>query len=79
MKNPDFFYKIIPNYVKDISTRLKQLMAYADDILKSARTKGALIEALNQISPSSKEVGLRINIEKTKYMSAQKRIIIKRI
>jgi hypothetical protein len=57
----------------NISTRLKQLMAYADDILISARTKGALIEALNQISSSSKEVGLRINIEKTKYMKCTKK------
>ena len=51
----------------NISTRLKQLMAYADDILISTRTKGALIEALNQISSSSKEVGLRINRENQIY------------
>ena len=57
----------------NISTRLKQLMAYADDILITARTKGALIEALHQLKSSSMEVGLRINEEKTKYLKCSKK------
>jgi hypothetical protein len=56
----------------NISTRLKQLIAYADDILILARTKGSLIEALQQLK-SSIEVGLRINEEKTKYLKCSKK------
>jgi hypothetical protein len=52
----------------NISTRLKQMIAYADDILTLARTKGSLIEALQQLKKSSIKVGLRINEEKTKYL-----------
>jgi len=40
----------------NISTRLKQLMAYADDILILARTKKSLTEALQQLKKSSIEV-----------------------
>jgi len=39
-----------------ISTSLKQLMAYADDILILARTKKSLMEALQQLKKSSIEV-----------------------
>jgi len=52
----------------NISTRLKQLMAYADEILILARTKKSLMEALQQLKQSSIEVGLKINEEKTKFL-----------
>jgi retron-type reverse transcriptase len=45
----------------NIFTRLKQLMAYADDILILARTKRSLTDALEQLKKSSLEVGLEIN------------------
>jgi hypothetical protein len=48
----------------NISTRLIQLMAYADDILILARTKKSLTEALQHLTKSSMEVGLKINEEK---------------
>jgi hypothetical protein len=57
----------------NIYTRLEQLKAYADDILILARTKGSLIEALQQLKKSSIEVGLRINEEKTKYLKCSKK------
>ena len=57
----------------NISTRLKQLLAYADDIIITTRTKGALTEALHLLKTSSKEVGLKINEEKTKYLKCSKK------
>jgi hypothetical protein len=57
----------------NISTRLKQLMAYADHILILARTERSLIEAPPQLKKSSIEVGLKINEEKTKYLKCSKR------
>ena len=48
----------------NISTRLKQLMAYADDILTLARTKKSITEAFQQLKKSSIEVGLKVNEEK---------------
>jgi hypothetical protein len=62
----------------NISTRLKQLMAYADDILILARTKRSLIEALQQLKKSSIEVGLKINEEKIKYLKCSKKDTKKR-
>jgi hypothetical protein len=57
----------------NISTRLKQLLAYADDIVITTRTKGALIETLHQLKSSSEEVGLKINEKKTKYLKCSKK------
>jgi hypothetical protein len=61
----------------NISTRLKQLMAYADYIVILARTKKSLTEALQQLKKSSIEVGLKINQEKTKYLKCSKKGIKK--
>jgi len=48
----------------NISTRLRQLTAYRDDILIKARTKQSLIGTFQQIKYNSFEVGLTINEEK---------------
>jgi hypothetical protein len=57
----------------NISTCLKQLMAYADNILILAHTKKFLTEVLQQLQKSSMEVGLKINKEKTKYLKCSKK------
>jgi len=57
----------------NISTCLKQLMAYADDILILASTKKYLMEVLQKLKKSSIEVGLKINEEKIKYLKCSKK------
>jgi len=41
----------------NISTRLRQLTAYADDVLITARTKQSLIDTFQQLKNNSMEVG----------------------
>ena len=77
--SPTLFNLIIGNLLTqvglrgNISTRPKQLMAYADDILILARTEKSLIETFKQLKESSMEVGLKINEEKTKYLKCSKK------
>jgi len=40
-------------------------MAYADDVLITARTKESLIDTFQQLKNNSMEVGLTINEKKT--------------
>jgi hypothetical protein len=57
----------------NISTRLRQLSAYADGILLIARTKQSLIDTVQQLQNDSMEVGLIINEKKTKYLRCTKK------
>jgi len=57
----------------NIFTFLKQLMAYADDILILTRTKKSQTEALQHLKKSSIEVGLKTNEEKSKYLKCSKK------
>ena len=57
----------------NISTQLRQLMAYADDVLIIARTKQSLIDTIRQLKNNSMEVGLTINEKKTKYLKCTKK------
>ena len=41
----------------NISTRLRQLMAYADDVLTTARTEQSLTDTFQQLKNNSLEVG----------------------
>jgi hypothetical protein len=52
----------------NISTRLKQCIAYADDILSTARTKQAAINTSEKLKNQSLKIGLVINENKTKYL-----------
>uniref|UniRef100_A0A0K8TJE5 Reverse transcriptase domain-containing protein n=3 Tax=Lygus hesperus TaxID=30085 RepID=A0A0K8TJE5_LYGHE len=45
-----------------------QLLAYADDINLMARTVRSLEEAFESLSQAAAEMGLQINMDKTKYM-----------
>jgi retron-type reverse transcriptase len=57
----------------NISIRLKQCSAYADDILITARTKQAMTDAFNKLKMESIKHGLVINENKTKYMKCTRR------
>ena len=52
----------------NISSKLKQCTAYADDILITARTKFALTETFMALKDLSIQYGLLINNSKTKYL-----------
>jgi porphobilinogen deaminase len=65
--SPTLFSLVIDTVLKkldlrgNISTRLRQLSAYADDILLTARTKQSLLDTFQQLKNDSMEVGLTIN------------------
>ena len=52
----------------NISTRTKQLCAYADDVVIIGRTQKALKETFITLQKEAEELGLIINTNKTKYM-----------
>lgn len=54
--------------LKVISSKLKQLIPYADDVILMARTKRAVIELFNNLSAEAELVGLCINEDKAKYL-----------
>ena len=55
--------------------RLRQLMAYVDDILITACTKQSLMDTFQQLKNNSLEFGLKINEKKTKYLKCTKKDI----
>jgi len=79
--SPTLFSLVIDTVLKkldlrgNISTRLRQLMAYSDDVMITARTKQSLIDAFQQVKNNSMEVGLTINEKKTKYLKCTKKDI----
>ena len=50
-------------------------MAYADDILITARTKQSLADTFQHLKNYSLEVGLTINEKKTKYLKCTRKDI----
>jgi hypothetical protein len=68
------FTVVIDNVLKqmdlrgNISTRLKQCSAYADDILITTRTKQTIIDTFQKLKEISMQFGLIINEQKTKYL-----------
>ena len=79
--SPALFSLVIDTVLKkldlrgNISTRLRQLTAYADDVLITACTKQSLIDTFQQLKNNSVEVGLTINEKKTKYLKCTKKDI----
>jgi hypothetical protein len=57
----------------NISTRLRQIAAYAADIVIIGRTKQAMIDTLNKLKNEASKYGLLINENKTKYMKCTRR------
>jgi len=56
----------------NISTRLRQCTAYADDILITARTQ-AMIDTFVKLKNESLKYGLTVNVHKTKYLKYSRR------
>jgi len=52
----------------NISTKLTQLCAYADDLVIIARTRNALDEMFVTLEKEARDAGLIVNKSKTKYM-----------
>lgn len=57
-----------------IFNRTVHYLAYADDVDLVARSPQALAEAYEQLERGAKDIGLVVNVEKTKYMLASKRV-----
>jgi len=57
----------------NISTRLRQCTAYADDILITARTRQAMIDTFVKLKNESLKYGLTVNVHKTKYLKCSRR------
>ena len=51
-----------------------KLIGYADDINIMGRTKKAISEAYGELKERAKEVGLIVNVEKTKAMVQSRRL-----
>jgi hypothetical protein len=56
----------------DISLKLKQIVAYADDVALLARSPKALKEIFHKLQNEATLVGLNINEDKTKYMQIKR-------
>jgi Reverse transcriptase (RNA-dependent DNA polymerase). len=54
-------------------SRIKQCSPYADDILKTKRTKHSLVDAFQRLKVISAQPGLIINEQKTKYLRCTKK------
>ena len=57
----------------NISTRLKQCTAYADDILITTKTKQAMIDTFVKLKNESLKYGLIVNVHKTKYLKCTRK------
>jgi len=57
----------------NITTRLKQICAYADDIVITGRTKQILIDTFCKIKQEALNAGLIVNNNKTKYLYCTKK------
>ena len=51
-----------------ISTRLKQISAYADDIIITGRIKQVTMDTFTKLKNEAYKFGLLVNENKTKYM-----------
>jgi hypothetical protein len=57
----------------NISTRLKQCTAYADDILITTKTTQAMFDTFVNLKNQSLKYGLIVNVHKTKYLKCTRR------
>ena len=58
----------------NITTRLKQICAYADDIVIIGRTKQIVIDIFCKLKYETLNVGLIVNIKKFKYLYCSRKI-----
>jgi len=57
----------------NISTRIKQCSAYANEIIVTTRTMHSLVDTFQKLKEMSVQVGLNINEHKTKYLRCMKK------
>jgi len=57
----------------NVTTRLKQCVAYADDILLTTNTKQSLLNTFQKLKEISAQYGLIVNGQKTKYLRYTKK------
>jgi len=57
---------------KFFATRLKQTIAYADDILLTTRTEQSLLDIFQKRKEISAQYGLIVNGQKTKYLRCKR-------
>ena len=60
---------------RNITTRLKQICAYTDDIIISGRTKQILIDTFCKLKHEALNAGLIVNNDKTKYLYCTMKIV----
>ena len=60
------------NLTGDVSLKLKQFVAYADDVALLDRSLKALKEIFHKLQNEATLVGLSINEDKTKYMQIKR-------
>ena len=71
--SPTIFNLILDSVIKkfnlrgDVSLKLKQIVAYADDVALLARSLNALKKIFHELQNEATLVGLSINEGKTKY------------
>jgi hypothetical protein len=58
--------------LKVISSKLKQLIPYADDVILMTRTERAVIKLFNNLSTEAKLVGLCTNRDQAKYLHIER-------
>jgi hypothetical protein len=56
----------------NISTAVREVCIYADDILIIARTKQTLADSFIKLNEKAQKAGLLINVIKTKYMKCSR-------
>jgi len=59
----------------NITTRLKEICAYADDIVINGRTKQTLIDTFCKLKHEALNAGLIVNNNKTKYLYCTRKTI----
>ena len=57
----------------NMSTRLKQISAYADDIIITGGTKQVTMDTFTKLKREASKFGLLINENKTKYMMCMRK------
>jgi hypothetical protein len=77
---PVIVFNLVMDYImkkldirENISTKVVQISAYADDVVIISRYLQALEEALQELDNTAQETGLTVSQEKTKYVGVSKK------
>jgi hypothetical protein len=56
----------------DIFNRIRQYIVYADDVVIIGRSAQVINDLIQEMEELTKDIGLKINVDKTKYMNTSK-------